>query len=239
MARDLDVGSSQYIEASSAVVGAYPLTIMAWFNPDATTGTRTIAALGDLSAANEYARIGITSGFGFAQSKSGGAAGLALDTTHAPSNGVWSIFVGVFTNATDRKMYVDASSSPGTNATSVAFGAGIDTTAIGRTPNDGNFIDGQVAEFAVWSVALAEVEIASLVAGASPMFVRPGSLACYQDLRRNLNTPGIGPSFTNNGSTVSDHLPGMYYPAPTIGMGVPAASTVPPLAMHHYRLRRA
>jgi hypothetical protein len=51
---------------------------------------------------------------------------------------------------------------------------------ISATP--GLFLNGQIAEAAVWNVALSAAEIASLSKGFSPLLIRPASLVAYWPL---------------------------------------------------------
>jgi hypothetical protein len=60
----------------------------------------------------------------------------------------------------------------------------LNRTTIGRRTNSAlsGYYSGRVAEAAIWSVALADAEIAALAAGVLPYRVRPGSLLAYWPL---------------------------------------------------------
>ena len=76
-------------------------------------------------------------------------------------------------------------------------------------------MDGLIAEAAIWNVVLSDAEMDWLAAGYSPLTLthRIGNLVMYQDMIRNINRPGIGPTLTNNGSTLVAPHTRMIYPA--------------------------
>jgi len=70
--------------------------------------------------------------------------------------------------------------------------------------------DGEVAELAVWSVALDAAEANALGKGFSPYFIRPASRLLYAPLIRETNN-WHGTALTDTSTTVTDH-PGVIYP---------------------------
>ena len=67
-------------------------------------------------------------------------------------------------------------------------------------------MDGQIAEAAIWNVALTDGEIASLAKGFKPTRIRPQSLVFYAPLIRNLQDTRKGMALTNNNAaTVAAH----------------------------------
>ena len=102
---------------------------------------------------------------------------------------------------------------------------------------DTSWFDGDIAECAVWDVALSAADVASLGAGVSPLLVRPDSLIFYAPLHGEASTDDEidivgGITITEfNSPAVSDHPPGLFYPTgPTIfpfsGGGVPVDGSI-------------
>jgi hypothetical protein len=129
-------------------------------------------------------------------------------------------------------------------ATSTTSGGPIDTTTPFKLGAGGdgtaheNPHDGDLWEWAAWSVALTDDEIAALGKGFSPLLIRPQSRTFYVPLVREL-LDVHGASLTNGGSTVSAHgrviNAGRPWVARTPAAG--GASAVPRF-MHDYRRRR-
>ena len=92
--------------------------------------------------------------------------------------------------------------------------AGVNIAA--RNNNDLKF-SGQIAEVAMWSttgtLGIGGAEASMLALGLSPLFLTGyiDDLQMYQALIRDLDWPGVGPSFTaSGGPTVSAHLRVIY-----------------------------
>jgi len=68
------------------------------------------------------------------------------------------------------------------------------------------FLNGSIAEAAIWNAALTDAEIASLAAGFTPDQIRPQSLQFYAPLVRDLVDVRGGRTITNvNSATVATH----------------------------------
>ena len=68
------------------------------------------------------------------------------------------------------------------------------------------FVNGAIADFAVWNAALTDAEITALARGFTADQVRPQSLQFYAPLVRNLVDLRGGRTITNvNGATVATH----------------------------------
>lgn len=83
-----------------------------------------------------------------------------------------------------RALYVDntAAEEHTGNKTSDPGTSGIDFKiglAYPSNPGTGYYFDGEIAEWAAWTVALTAGERTSLYNGASPLFVRPGKMRAY------------------------------------------------------------
>jgi hypothetical protein len=93
--------------------------------------------------------------------------------------------------------------TPSTPQTSSSY-----VTYVGRQGNSGSgaeFMNGDIAELAIWDKKILDSEITSLGKGYDPSLVRPQNLVRYWPLRRDLNEIRAGTTLTNNGTTISDH----------------------------------
>jgi hypothetical protein len=108
---------------------------------------------------------------------------------------------------------------------------GIDRISIGRLGrlNPAAYMDGLLAEVAIWNAALSDEEVASLAAGFSPLLVKPENLVVYVPLVRTIQDVVGGLGFTATGTVVAEHPPKIFLPA------APHISTAPPPSAAHRR----
>lgn len=220
MARAFVSASGQYLEAGTAVVAAVPLTIAAWIRPANVGVVRAIVSLSN-SAANEWFTL-------YQQANSKSAAyqydnavvGLA-SATPAMTNGVWYHVGGVFASNSSRTSYFNGADAV-TNTTACSPAGAMNRTAVGAvyfggTPTNASFppFDGDIAEVAMWNVALTADEMAMLALGVSPLLVRPAALVAYWPLLGQ-TSPEIElrgrNELTVTGATAAPH-PRIYVPA--------------------------
>lgn len=173
----------------------------------------------------------------------GGVPGVVSASTF--NDGAWHHAAATWSwdgmNTTVR-LYVDGSLE-GSATDGASFSASTEPIYIGANANNGSpveFFDGNLAECATWSVALTAAEIATLSKGYSPAQIRPGSLALYVPLVRDLvDLRGAAPTAT--GTTVSSH-PRVIYPrrkqVVVASAGAPAGDAVPQV-WSQYRRRHA
>lgn len=136
-------------------------------------------------------------------------------TTTGYTVGTWHHIAGVYAAVDDRSAYIDGGSK-GTNTAS-RTPSGVNQLRIGsRTgTSPSGHLDGQIAECAIWNVALADAEIAVLATGVIPPLVRPSALVHYAPLTRNLIDIVGGVTLTNTGTTVVTH-PRVFYRVPSM-----------------------
>ena len=234
MARYIDRASNEYLELSSTVVTAAPLTVSAWARTDVSTTTDDycIVQIGDASEADHYFRLS-ADGSGDPGELAWGArggSGSALAQARSsiiPTVDQWYHMAGIEISSSSRRLLVDGTDIS-TN-TSSRTPTGVDTITIGRerdsTPDDS--WSGDVAEVGIWDVALTDAEAISLSAGYSPLFIRPQNLVFYAPLIRDVLDRVSGSTLTLGGTPdVSDHIP-IIYPSPqfvllSTGGGPPA-----------------
>lgn len=251
MARQFN-GSTQYLDRSSAVVSAVPLTMSCWAYFDAAVN-HTMLGITAAGSQQIFILDAPFSGLGFnsirVYADNGGAADSAV-SAGTVSLSTWAHCVAVFASSTSRTVYLNGSATAG-GGTNVAMGA-VDRTTAGKLFFNGgssNFMQGRIAEAGVWSVALTADEITSLSKGVSPLLVRPQSLVSHWPLMGRAS-PEIDPrgalDLTVTGATQAEHPP-VYYPRNRSTVFVPAAGgaaaapfgfdTSYPHALPHHRTK--
>lgn len=221
MARTFVAASSQKLVAASVPRSTTPLTIAALVRPTAAGLTGIIVA----------ARAAATSqGFYLRLSANKVQAQEFDGTTNAFATGVTAFTAGTWAHAaavwdgSNNFCYKDGVQD-GTVVASAAP-TGVDTFEISSASQ---FFDGDIAECAVWNVALTVAELASLAAGVSPALVRPSALVSYWPLV-GTTAPEIDPKgrdeLTVTGATAGAH-PRMIYGADPVlvRFGTAAAAT--------------
>ena len=166
-----------------------PYTVNIWFNADDVNGQQCLFGTFDSSTTSErhmlvIEHIGSTAaGDEIACVSSNAAAWSAAFTTTQHVASTWQMATGVWGSDTDRRAFLDGGGK-GTDATESILAGTQDTTAIGMmrdsTPNWA--FDGQLAECAIWNVALTDAEIAMLYQGGTAMhpgMIRPSALIHY------------------------------------------------------------
>lgn len=243
MARLFDDASTEYLTHSAAVVSTYPITMAAWFYPDAFVN-QTLVSISDTAAYLDYFELRLRD-----PADSDIIALIRRDsqsfakTTASYTLNTWHHAVGVFAAANDLRIFLNGGNK-GTEVGGSETPAGMDTTSIGVLKmNTLNFyMSGRIAEVGIWNVALTDAEVAILADGFSPLFVHPQNLVAYWPLVRGLNDRVGGYNMTATGTTVSAHSRLIYPAAPMIitapvvaapGEGIPI-----PIIMNYYRQLR-
>jgi hypothetical protein len=93
--------------------------------------------------------------------------------------------------------------TPSTPETSSGY-----VTYIGRqgsSGGNGEFMNGDIADVAIWNTKIFDDEIKSLAKGFDALRVKPQSLVRYWPLVRELQEVKTGSSITNNNTTVANH----------------------------------
>ncbi len=155
------------------------MTIAAWVWLDSTNIAMSVGSV--TSGSLTRCQIAFNPG-GFPAAvtvNTGGTSGAAVGTDILATN-QWHHVAGVFVSSTDRSVYANGVLAA-TNGTSITLGV-VDRTTIGMRISSsavGQYWDGRIAEFAVWTNALSAADIAMLAAGAKPYRVRPNALGIY------------------------------------------------------------
>jgi len=213
MARLFNRAAQEYLENTSFAALAEPLTLAAWFYSDNATAFQMILGVGDDSADKDWtiqAAGNIAGDPIYAQSFTGGTPSEAVTTTGYSTN-TWHHACGLFIAANSRAAFIDGGSK-GTNAGNQVVN-GIDTVRIGTAADQTiGYFSGRIAEAAVWDVALADEEVASLAKGYSPLLIRPQSLIAYWPLVRDEDQDRVGGFDLTaiNTPSIAPHSPAIY-----------------------------
>ena len=144
-------------------------------------------------------------------SKASGSASNANSTTNMNDTN-WHSVIGEISAANARQVWLDNAGNA-TNTTSLTPGT-LTKTSVGAHDNGGTLsgnIAHELADVALWSVALTTEEREALKNGLSPALIRPDKLEIYLPLMRSA-TDFMGGAFTVTAATVADH-PRVYMPA--------------------------
>ena len=228
MARNFD-GTNDVLQQASAVVSGYPFSLSVWYNPDDFDAQGVPLEVDHSTEAARYIGIYVINPGGEvrAQSQNGGEFATA-QTTAQLTTGTWHHLAAVFASATSRIIYIDGGNSV-SNTTEVNFGTGINRTTIGAAENGGtqnNHADGQIAEAAVYDIALTAADVVVLSKAFSPLLVRRDALVSYWPIIGR-TSPEVdivgGLNMTVTEATVAPH-PRIYYPAGPRIITPPAAA---------------
>jgi hypothetical protein len=212
-------GSSNYISAFPSVT-ANPLSISAWVYLNSTSGTQDVVSIGKTIDANNYAVIRLSSSKWTATVNFNGTTITATGTLTLAAN-IWYHVCATITSGNSGAATVTIYTNGGDAQTGTPSGSGtltginaadIAATNIGGTIS--NYLNGYIADVAMWNVALSSGNVASLAAGVRPNGVQGGSLQAWWPLDGSSNQAEVDRSANlNNGVVVG--------PVPVIGPGVP------------------
>lgn len=210
MARTLVRASSQFLEVVSAPVAAMPLTMACWFKPVDTTISSQMSY--EPAAAGQYYRL-YTGTQVNAAAYDGSAIGTA--SVGAITTGAWTHCAAVFTGTASRAAFQNGTKS--TIETTTVNGITFARVELGRVYFNGSplqYANGDIAEAAIWNVALSDADIAALALGLSPLLVRPDALVFYAPLMGQ-NSPELDVvgrrDLAVTGATAATH-PRVYLP---------------------------
>lgn len=158
---------------------------------------------------------------------------LTLTSTTSIVSGEWGHVLGMFRSATDFELYLNGVSEVAASTT-ITFPTGLDVFALGRIPDStpSSIADNQdIAECAIWDVALTQLEITALASGISPNRVRTTGLQGYWPVHGETSNE---PDFSKNGNNMAvtgtvkaDHAPvGRSVRSPTNFIFVPEAPSL-------------
>lgn len=163
--------TSDYFQLDSVIVNAYPITMACWFYPTAGAGQRALMTQCDNSTYAGLDILGTT--LRMAPTIAGRFSGGTVNLN------VWNSAVGIITNATDGAIFTNGSkvtsATPGAFTVSLRQNIGARNIGSVQIP-----FEGYIAKVAIWSAALTDDEALAFNLGASPLQIRPQSLALYR-----------------------------------------------------------
>lgn len=224
-------GSSQYIEATSTPVTAVPYTMSVWARPNALEKTQTALALGRATSAL-YAALGyLSSGKAFAEIR-GSTTNAVPESSGSTAKEVWNHLALINGSTTSHIVLLNGTAGT-TNTTNTGATAGMNRTTIGslfQASTRSSYFNGQIAEAAIWNVALTTAEVAALAKGLHPFFVRPANLVFFCPVG-GIATPEpelrASRSMAVTGATETLLVPPALQRGPASGLIVPVAPPDP------------
>ena len=208
------------LTASLAVVAGAPCTIVAWAKPR-VAHNGYVTALGNAADTSRQAPYFRNDGIVRAVHRDASTIADASSTSTYTA-GSWIHAAAVFNTLSSRSIFFNGADKQTSSVTLSALS--LTDTHIGSRPPGSFYFDGDLAEVAIWSVALSDREIRQLALRLSPLALvhRIGQLVLYRDLIRSTDRPNIGPTTTATGGglSASPH-PRIFYPtlARTTGPG--------------------
>ncbi len=236
MALTFTKASTEYLDSTSTPVTAPPFSVSIWgrFTTAHTSDGEyeTLWSINNVGSPDDYfkcQRDHDAANLIFVVTGVGGSADVA-QTTNSITVDQWGNGICTTASATDRKVYWD--NAGGGTATASRIPPGIDSWAIGAerdsTPDD--YMQGKIAEIAVWNRVITATEWAGLAAGFSALFY-PRGLVRYIPMFGNttgpeqcwVSTDGL---IHRNTPTLSANHPRIIYPSSPIF--IPVAAGAPP-----------
>lgn len=184
-----DWSTSNYLESNSAPVTAVPLTIAAWCQTSIISPAlaQTIVYVESSAATGSQHRFSITfNTTNFVSATTADATGASANSTLAITANTWLHACGVFASATDRRAFLSGGNK-GTESTS-KVPVGIDRVNIGishQATITAPFAPagtGDIAEVAIWNIALSDADVARVATGIDARAVMREFLVGYWKL---------------------------------------------------------
>jgi hypothetical protein len=209
MAYDFKTASSQFVSTGSTPLIGTPVTIACNFYRKTNTSGNVLFAIDNgTNAATGITVMSLPSASNVLLATSNDGSGpRSAQTTATYQLNTWNHACGVFSNTSNRTVYLNGGNnvtntvtSNVTNQSNISIGARYIGGVVGL------FADILIAEVGIWNVALTAAEVASLADGMTCDKVRPQSLVFYAPLVRDLQDVRGGLTITNNnGATVANH----------------------------------
>jgi hypothetical protein len=213
MAYNFTAASSQFVSTGSTPLIGTPVTIACNFYRKTNTSGHVLFAIDNgTNAATGITVISLppASNVLLATSNDGSGARSAQTTATYQLN-TWNHACGVFSNTSNRTVYLNGGNnvtntvtSNVTNQSNISIGARYIGGVVGL------FADILIAEVGIWNAALTAAEIASLAKGMTCDKVRPQSLVFYAPLIRNLQDTKGGRIITPVNSPIVAAHPRVY-----------------------------
>lgn len=186
--------ASNYLNYASGVVTATPLTMCAWAKTSITGADQTIVSIKNSVGTRDINifSLRVSTGNAVNANTGDGSNNSSASTSTTISADTWFHACAVFASSTSRAAYLNGAGK-GTN-TGSRTPSGVNRTSIGVVNGTAVYDPfapagtGDIAEVAIWNIALSDADVASLATGVSPLLVHPEALVGYWPLIGN-NSP--------------------------------------------------
>lgn len=213
-------GTAQNLLNANAI-STGPLSMACWFYPTRTTNLEALMTI--TSSVNDYGfylQLQGTVGGDPVAAVTYNLTAPAAVTSSGFVSGSWQHGCAVIAASNDRRVYLNGGSK-GTETTNKTTPT-MTHTSIASTAKSAQLFAGQIAEAAIWSVALTDAEVAILALGASPLLVQSTNLLAYWPLLGNTSPEidlvgGFGMTLSASAPTKADH-PRVLYPSSLPGL---------------------
>ena len=224
MAFDLN-GTTQWATIPSAAANFNVGTFVGWFAPDIAPGSASLLSLWDTDTARyiAYKNASVNQMRIYCDGRE-----TVYTTTGLWTAGTFAHFaMGYNKTGNVQTLWINGTSVSVAVAGAGTWGANTFGTNlyVGRNAPSNSFFDGDVAEFATYTVVLADADVAQLARGYSPLLVRPDKLMNYTPFIAN-GTPGFGTGLaTLVASPTQTAHPRVFMPHRRMQRGVAAAGS--------------
>ncbi len=177
MGRTFTPANFDRLDLASAVITAAPCSFAAWINPSTLSAVSSFSVISvSDTAGNNILDLALNT-VAFAQSYNSTTNNAFAQSTLTLSTGTLYHVCAVWTNASSRTIYVNASNSV-TDTTAVTP-AGVGHSAIASYYNAQSLFSGSIYFPAIWNLALSLPDVTSLFNGCNPRKVRPSGLVSF------------------------------------------------------------
>jgi hypothetical protein len=196
---------SQILRTAPENLFLYPFTMNIWAYRNATGSQHNLILMHNVNDAQRFALFVNSLNIPVMAAVDSTGVTTTSITSVTVGSGSWFMMTGVFTSATNRTVYFNASSSQSStisrnpNTPSRMLIGGLYNNA--TTPN----LNGSVCEAAVWNESLTSTEINSLYNGAKASLIRPQNLRTYYPLIREVVNHSGTHTINDNTGTIVDH----------------------------------
>ena len=186
MSRVLVAASEHFLERTNGIVTDTPLTLACWYKPVSATATGVLLTQSTVDTTQNYFYLYHFSGNAVVAQAADATDAFFAVSSAGTSNGVWTHGCAVFAASNSRSAYINGGSKQ-TGTDALGTPSAPNRTLLGAryvAPSTKDlFFDGDIAEAAIWNIALSDSEVASLYVspgvGIYPSDVRPDALVAY------------------------------------------------------------
>lgn len=171
---------NSYAYIPGALLSAAPITISAWVRPTSVANLTEILSICSADSGNYFSlRLNANQIQAVARSNTSRTA----TSTQVLSTNTWYHVCAVFASSSSRAAYVNGGNKGTNTQSSTPSVVGGETTLAGLGgSSNGDYYSGDIAELAIWNVALSDAQVLMLSLGLEPTFVAPSNIAAYLPL---------------------------------------------------------